>query len=84
MDILFIMRRICICTKARRGQGGAHADGENEDAVEEEVAPPPTFEQIPTQTSTPAAAKGRGRGARKRDMAEEPVGIYAFFVSLIL
>ncbi|KAH8411966.1 hypothetical protein KR222_004317 [Zaprionus bogoriensis] len=75
MDILFIMRRICFCTKAKAAQGGAQADGEAENAGEEELLPPvANTEQLPTEAANNSVAKaGRGRGARKRDMSEEPL-----------
>lgn len=77
MDILFIMRRICFCTKSKGGQGGAQTECDTENAVdEEEVAAAPAAELLPsgTSTSTPLPKGGRGRGgARKRDMGEEPV-----------
>ncbi|XP_017853783.2 uncharacterized protein LOC108607458 [Drosophila busckii] len=68
LDILFIMRRICLSTKTKR-QGGAPAEGEQEAEVQEEAAVPVELHATATDKST---AKSRGRGgARKRDLGEE-------------
>ncbi|KAL7741177.1 hypothetical protein ACLKA6_018201 [Drosophila palustris] len=75
VDLLFIMRRICSCTKAKGQQSGSQADGGNDDgAAEEETPPAPTQqEQLPTTSAEAASARGRGRGANRRDTGEEPL-----------
>ncbi|KAH8392521.1 hypothetical protein KR215_010177 [Drosophila sulfurigaster] len=74
IDMLFIMRRICSCTKAKgQQQGGAQAEGGSEEATIEEEPLPAPVEQLPTTSAAATApAKGRGRG-RARDNGEEPL-----------
>ncbi|XP_064539536.1 uncharacterized protein Cap-D3 isoform X1 [Drosophila montana] len=74
MDILFVMRRICFCTKSKRQQNGGDNDDDAVMAEEEPPAPAtPSREQQPANESA-ATSKGRGRGsARKRELAEEPL-----------
>ncbi|KAH8262985.1 hypothetical protein KR044_002800 [Drosophila immigrans] len=73
IDILFIMRRICSCTKAKGQQGGPQAEGGNDEAAADEESLPPPVEQLPTTSAASTApAKGRGRG-RARDNGEEPL-----------
>ncbi|XP_030240666.1 uncharacterized protein LOC115562755 [Drosophila navojoa] len=74
IDLLFIMRRICFCTKSKWQQGAGQAEGEEDDIPQEEELPPSAItsaEQSPASDN--AAGRGRGRGLRKREMAEEPL-----------
>jgi len=80
VDMLFIMRRICSCTKAKGQQGGAQADGGNEDGVMEEDPPPPPPSQQEQSAGETAPARGRGRSANKRNMGEEPVCIFTLSI----
>jgi len=66
--MLFIMRRICYCTKGMGKEKNSRGEGDNIDEGEDassEPATPPTRPEAGEATS-------RGRG-RKADMSEEPV-----------
>ncbi|EDW54375.1 uncharacterized protein LOC6613488 [Drosophila sechellia] len=67
-DMLFIMRRICYCTKGKGKEKNSRGEGDNSDEGEDgplEPAAPPTRPEA-------GEATGRGRG-RKADMSEEPL-----------
>ncbi|KAH8377024.1 hypothetical protein KR093_002837 [Drosophila rubida] len=73
IDMLFIMRRICSCTKSKGQQSGTQTEGGNDEAAgEEEPLPTPVEQQPTTSSASTAPAKGRGRG-RARDNGEEPL-----------
>ncbi|EDW88923.1 uncharacterized protein LOC6528145 isoform X1 [Drosophila yakuba] len=67
-DMLFIMRRICFCTKGKGKEKSSRGEGDNSDEGEDgpsEAPPPP-----PRPEAGEATARGRGR---KADLSEEPL-----------